>query len=170
LTIRSSLDNVWLWIREASVEIVSVAFIEKVGITKDAAGYLMLGFEESLKSHVDTIHSGALFTLAEAASGAALQVRFPQLADHAIPVIRDAQITYRQPATTAVKAYPSVSDAAVQRFEQRFARKKRATITVDVDVKDCSGLLVCNGQFKWLVIGDRTSQDRRFSPAPGKIS
>jgi acyl-coenzyme A thioesterase PaaI-like protein len=151
------------------VEIVSVAFIAKVGIAKDAAGHLTLDLDESLESHVHTIHSGALFTLAEAASGEALQLRFPGLADHVVPVIRDAQITYRQPATTRVTAYPSISDEAVQRFEQRFTRKNRATIAVDVEVKDCSGLLVCNGRFNWLIPGNGRPDSRRFLSTRAKI-
>ncbi|MGD8310878.1 MAG: YiiD C-terminal domain-containing protein [Chromatiales bacterium] len=151
------------------MEVISVAFIEKVGIAKDAAGHLMLDLDESLESHVHTIHSGALFTLAEAASGEALQVRFPSLADHVVPVIRDAQITYRQPATTLVTAYPSISDEAVQQFEQRFARKNRATIAVEVDVVNCSGVLVCNGTFNWLILGNGRADNRRFLSTRGKI-
>jgi len=133
------------------MEITSVAFIEKVGVEKDNAGRLMLGCDDSLKSHVQTIHSGALFTLAEAASGEALRVRFPALADQVVPVIRDAEITYRQPATMAVTAYPSISDEAIRTFERRFSRKGRATIEVEVEVKDQEGGIVCSGRFKWLV-------------------
>lgn len=133
------------------MEITSVAFIAQVGITKDRAGRLTLDCDDSVKSHVQTIHSGALFTLAEAASGEALRVRFSALADQVVPVIRDAEITYRQPATSAVTAYPSISDDAIRTFERRFARKGRATIEVEVEVTDQRGVVVCSGRFKWLV-------------------
>jgi acyl-coenzyme A thioesterase PaaI-like protein len=133
------------------MEITAVAFIAKVGIRTDRAGGLMLECDDSVKSHVQTIHSGALFTLAEAASGEALRARFPTLADQVVPVIRDAQITYRQPATSQVTAFPTISDEAIRAFERRFARKGRATIEVEVEVKDQDGRVVCSGRFKWVV-------------------
>lgn len=133
------------------MEITHIPFIEKVGIQKNSDGALELSFDESVQNHLQTIHASALFALAEAASGEALQSNFPELVGKVAPVVRDSQIKFRRPATKPVTAVPSVSDEGVLRFKERFGKKGRSSIAVNVEVRDAEGVVVCAGIFNWFV-------------------
>jgi len=133
------------------VKITDIPFIKKVGVEKSQEGKLGLSFDKSVQNHLQTIHASALFTLAEAASGEALQIAFPELVGKVAPMVRDSQIKFRKPALKAVSATSSIEDESVQKFNLQFEKKGRALITVSVEVKDSDGVLVCSGVFNWFV-------------------
>ncbi len=135
------------------MEIINTPFIKKVGIQKSPKGELVLTFNHSVQNHLQTIHAGALFTLAESASGEILQIKFPELVGKVIPVARDSKIKFRKPATKSVIALPSISEEVIVKFKEQFEKKKRASIEVNVEVKDSEGSLVCAGTFNWFVQG-----------------
>ncbi len=135
------------------MEIINTPFIKKVGIQKSQDGKLELNFNDSVHNHLQTIHAGALFTLAESASGEILQIKFPELVGKVVPVARDSKIKYKKPATMSVIALPSISEEVIVKFKELFKKKKRASIAVDVEVKDSEGSLVCTGTFNWFIQG-----------------
>ncbi len=135
------------------MNIFEIPFFKKVGLQQDADGNLMLDGDVSYHNHLGTIHASALFTLVEAASGAGLMQQFPELLGKVAPVVRDSHIKFKKPAKTAVTAYPSISDEAVEKFKRQFERKNRAPITVDVVAKDTNGTVVCIGSFHWFIQG-----------------
>ena len=133
------------------MEIINIPFVKKVGVQRDQEGNLTLGFDESNQNHLQTIHAGALFALAESASGEALQICFPELVGKVAPVVRDSQIKFKKPAVKSVMAYASIADDSILKFKEQFEKKKRSTISVDVAVKDADGNGVCIGSFNWFV-------------------
>ncbi len=133
------------------MEIIKIPFIKKIGIQKNQEGKLVLALNSSVQNHLQTIHAGALFTLAESASGEFLQIKFPELVGKVVPVVRDSKIKYRKPATKSVMALPSINDEAVIKFREQFEKKNRASIDVDVSLRDSDGSLVCAGTFSWFV-------------------
>jgi len=133
------------------VEIIDTPFVERVGIERTADGGLQLYPAPELENHLRTIHAGALFTLAETASAEALRTGFPELVDKVIPVVRDAQVRLRKPATGVVSAFPSIPAAAQERCRVQLARKGRSSITVDVELRDAGGSALLTGSFTWFV-------------------
>jgi len=122
-----------------------------VGIVRSAEGSLELPFSHSVQNHVQTLHASAQFTLAETASGEILQISFPELVGKAVPVLRDSQIRFRKPAAKAITAHPVVSDEAISRFKERFAKKGRSSISVTVEIRDSEDTVTCVGTFNWFV-------------------
>ena len=133
------------------MDITNLPVIAKVGVRKNSEGFLELPFGDSVQNHLQTIHASALFTLAEAASGDALQKYFPELVGKVIPVLRDSQIKFRKPATTEVTAFPSMSVETIERFNEQLAKKGRALIEVGVEIRDTDNTTICNGNFSWFV-------------------
>ncbi|MDD2830510.1 MAG: DUF4442 domain-containing protein [Sulfuricurvum sp.] len=66
------------------MDILKIPFVEKVGIEQDEKG-LKLIFRSDNLNHIATVHASAQFTLAETASGEALQRLFPDLVGKVIP-------------------------------------------------------------------------------------
>jgi hypothetical protein len=102
-------------------------------------------------NHIKTIHASAQFTLAETQSGMHLQKLFPELEGKVLPVLRDAQITYKKPAIEKIIAYSSATKEATTKFKTQFEKKGRGLIQIDVDIKDINGVLTCQATFSWFV-------------------
>jgi acyl-coenzyme A thioesterase PaaI-like protein len=133
------------------MDITQIPFTEKVGIKRNQDGQLLLDFEKSVQNHLQTIHASALFTLAESASGEMLQITFPEFADKVIPVLRDAQIKFKRPATKLVVAYPSISKDDINKFKEQMNKKGRSLLTVNVHIKDLDNTLIFAGSFSWFI-------------------
>lgn len=133
------------------MDITDIPVINKVGVICSSDGLLELPFNDSVLNHLQTIHASALFTLAEAASGEALQHHFPELVGKVIPVLRDSQIRFRKPATTDVTAHPTITDEISERFKQQLERKGRALVEVGVEIRDRDNGTICIGNFSWFI-------------------
>lgn len=133
------------------MDVTEIPFVEKFGISRAEGGGLELPFTASLQNHLQTLAASAQFTLAETASGDALQQLFPELAGKVVPVLRDSTIKFKQPAKTTVNAFAFVAEETVSRFKAQYARKGRSSISVDVEVKDAEGVVTCVGTFNWFV-------------------
>lgn len=133
------------------MEIIEIPFAKKVGVEKKKDGVFWLNFDESNKNHLKTMHASALFTLAESASGDALQWQFPELVGRAVPVLRDSHIQFKKPASSHVLAMPSIRDESITKFKEQFKRKGRSSIAVEVIVKDLENIAICIGTFNWFV-------------------
>jgi len=133
------------------MNVVEIPFVKKVGIDKNNHGSLQLQFDESVYNHLESIHASAQFTLAETASGEMLQVAFPELVGKVVPVLRDSQIKFRKPALKSIVAFPFIADEPVQKFKEQLLKKGRASISVDVEIKDSEGIVTSMGVFNWFV-------------------
>ncbi|GMR16482.1 MAG: hypothetical protein BMS9Abin31_0819 [Gammaproteobacteria bacterium] len=133
------------------MNVIEIPFVKKVGITKTINNELELPFSNDTHNHLATMHASAQFTLAETASGELLQTVFPELVGKVIPVLRDANVKFKKPAVKNIIAYPSISDESREKFNSQFAKKGRASISVDVDIKDIENTLTCTARYNWFV-------------------
>ena len=140
---------------------MTVPFAHHTGIDKLTEDVLTLRNRTEVHNHLGSIHAGALYTLAESQSGLCLQRLFPALEGVVVPLLRDGSMKYRKPVTDAVYAIADVSDEALERFEEMFARKGRGSITVTVVLKDDSDAVCAEGTFHWYVqkVEDRSVQN-----------
>jgi len=133
------------------MNVLEIPFVKKVGITKNKNAELELTFKEDSHNHLQTMHASAQFTLAETASGELLQTLFPDLVGKVVPVLRDATVKFKKPAMKNIIAYPSISDEDRDKFETQFSKKGRATISIDVIVKDVEGTVTCSASYNWFI-------------------
>lgn len=133
------------------MDVLTIPFVEKVGITRSSDGILELSFDDSISNHIETIHAGAQFVLAETASGDMLLRLFPELIGKAAPLLRDSQIKFKKPAKQTISAYCSVTENAVSKFQEQFARKGRSTILIDVEIRDAGDIVTATGTYNWFV-------------------
>ena len=127
-----------------------IPFAELVGV-KQSDDALSLEFEKKISNHLQTIHAGAQYTLAETASGLYLQELFPELVGKVVPILRESNIKYKKPASTSIKALAKIDDAKKEKFREMFAKKGRALLEVSVEVVDADSSIVANASFVWFV-------------------
>lgn len=128
-----------------------IPFARKIGITVLDDGTMELLSDESIYNHVRTIAASAQFTLAEISSGEYLKQIFPELVGKVVPLLRDSKIKFKKGATVAIRAYPTVDEDSIVKFNSQFERKGRSSIAVSVEVKDMSNDVTCTGTFSWYV-------------------
>lgn len=133
------------------MNIAEIPFVKKVGIKKNIKGEFELPFSASVHNHLQTILASAQFTLAETASGEMLQTMFPELIGQVIPLLRDSKIKFKKPATQSITAFPSVSKESLDSFNHQWSKKRRGSITVNIEIKDTDGTLTCTGSFNWFI-------------------
>jgi len=133
------------------MDVSEIPFAKVVGIVSGTSGNLELPFSERVQNHLQTIHASAQFTLAESASGKELQEQFPELVGKVVPLLRGSQIKFRKPATQTIIAHPSVAQEAVERFRAHLSKRGRASISVQVEVRDREGTVTSTGVFDWFV-------------------
>jgi acyl-coenzyme A thioesterase PaaI-like protein len=142
------------------VNISEVPFVRKMGIRIGGRpSELVLPFCPDYANHLGMWSAGIEFSLAEAASGHFLMERFPGLAGHVLPLLRDAHIRFRRPSRTTLHALPEVSEEQVMAFEAQMQRKGRAKILVDVRVLEGDDSLVAEAGYEWFV--QRIEDDSR---------
>lgn len=116
----------------------AVPFATLVGVevlTVDAgAATARLDERPEVHNHIATLHAGALFTLGEAASGAAMAGAFAPVLLAVRPVAADARISYRRPARgAAVAAARVVGEPAALLTELDGVGKVRFTVEVRIE-------------------------------------
>jgi len=133
------------------MDVLEIPFVKKVGITQAEDGNLELAFSDDTHNHLATMHASAQFTLAETASGEYLKNLFPDLVGKVIPVLRDASVKFKKPAIKTIVAYPSITDETKEKFETQFTKKGRASISVDVEIKDIKNSVTCIAAYNWFL-------------------
>ena len=133
------------------MNVIEIPFVKKVGIAQSSNGNLEPPFSNDTHNHLATMHASAQFTLAETASGEFLQTLFPELVGKVISVLRDATVKFKKPAVKKIIAYPSISDEVRIKFNEQFSKKGRASICVDIDIKDIEGTVTCVASYNWFV-------------------
>ena len=58
---------------------------------------------------------------------------------------------FKKPAIKNISAYPSMSDEAREKFSIQFAKKGRASLSVDVEIKDIEGTVTSVASYNWFV-------------------
>ncbi len=140
------------------MEIVQIPFVKHLGILQQD-DRLWLHPDTVLQNHIGTFHAGAIYTLAETASGMALTRDFPKLAGNVTALLRSSEMRYKSPAKTTLYATAQIDKTEAETFLHRLETRGRASINVHVTVKtEENDLTVMEGIFGWFV-ADNVTED-----------
>jgi acyl-coenzyme A thioesterase PaaI-like protein len=130
------------------VDVTGIPFNRLLGL-KAESGTLTLPANPSYGNHLGTVHAGAQFALAEAASGQWLLDRFGAQAAEDLAVVRHADVKFRRPASGELRAQADVPAEEADRFLDALSRRGRATIEVRVRLLDAGGSVTLEASFEW---------------------
>jgi acyl-coenzyme A thioesterase PaaI-like protein len=103
-----------------------------------------------LLNHVQTQHAGALFTVAESASGACMLGVVGERFSSITPLVRSSTISYRRPAIGPITA-KAASDTERAALYEALSREGRCDFTVRVQLHDKADQLVASAEMAWHV-------------------
>ena len=131
-----------------------VPFATHVGVSVDRVGdgtaVATLPDAEELKNHVGTQHAGALYTVAEAASGAAMAGAMAPFVADAVSVVKQSSSRFVAPARGPITASAvATRDATDVRSEYEISG--RTAFTMQVSLTDGPGIEVAEMDFEWVV-------------------
>ncbi len=130
------------------MDVTAIPFNRFLGLESDGSD-LTLPDEAKYQNHVGTVHAGAQYSLAEAASGQWLLGKFGEAASDYLAVVRHADVKYRRPAAGALTAKADVPAEEAERFRETLERRGRASIAVRVTVCGPDGSVTLEGAFEW---------------------
>lgn len=134
----------------------AVPFASHVGITitsvADGLAMATLADEPFTKNHVATHHAGALFTVAEAASGAALAGVMADVLTEMRPLVTSSTISYRKPAVGVITATASTSKPG-SKARAEYAADGRTGFEIEVSLNNTDGEEVASMTVEWVVSG-----------------
>jgi len=68
-----------------------------------------------------------------------------------VPLLRASTVKYKQLASKEIYAVAFVDDESKEKFEAQFLKKDRASISIEVEVKDSDEVVTMVGEFTWFV-------------------
>jgi acyl-coenzyme A thioesterase PaaI-like protein len=123
------------------LEITSIAEGEATVILPD---------RPELTNHVGSQHAGALFTVAEAASGAAFLGAFAERLGDITPLARSAEISYEKIAKGPIEAMAKLGVPAAEALSTLDAEGK-VVFPCEIVLTDASGQRVATATVQWHV-------------------
>lgn len=114
-----------------------------------------------LTNHVGSQHAGALFTLAETASGAAFVGAFAARLGDVTPLARSAEISYEKIANGPIEATAKLAVPAAEALATLDAEGK-VVFPCEIVLTDASGQQVASATVQWHV---RLNQPTEAEPA-----
>jgi len=130
------------------MNVADIAFNRFLGLRSDGSAVTLLA-DAKFQNHVGTVHAGAQFSLAEAASGQWLLGKFGEAATDHLAVVRRADIKYRRPAVGQLTAKADVPPEEAERFRETLERRGRAAIEVRVEALNEDGSVALEATFEW---------------------
>lgn len=130
----------------------TLPFVRLLGISIDEIGAgtskVSMPDDPKLHNHLGTQHAGALFTLAETASGAAMAGGFAELILGLRPVAKSSRIEYQKVARGATRAEGRVpGDLAA--LKAQLAQDGKVAFPVAVDIFDAEDTLAAQVTVDW---------------------
>jgi acyl-coenzyme A thioesterase PaaI-like protein len=121
-------------------------------ITSVAPGEAVVRLPErvELTNHVGSQHAGALFTVAEAASGAAFVGAFAERLGEVTPLASSAEISYERIAKGAIEASARLGVPAAEALATLDAEGK-VEFPCEIELADGSGTTVATATVHWHV-------------------
>ncbi len=130
----------------------TLPFVRLLGITIESIGYgtseVSMPADPKLNNHLGTSHAGALFTLAETASGAAMAGGFADLILGLRPVAKESRIQYQKVAKGATRASGRVP-GDIDALKATLKAEGKVAFPVEVDIIDAEGTLAAKVQVDW---------------------
>jgi len=130
----------------ASQLVSALPFCSHLGMQPAPAG-VALPDTPQLTNHIGTVHAGAIFTLGEAASGAAAMRDFPR-AFEGLAVVKTATIEFKKPAKGAISAKGSLKEPEAELLA-RLERDGKLSFEVLVSLSDSAGVEVATMVVTW---------------------
>ncbi len=110
----------------------------------------LLPEREELKNHVGSQHAGALFTVAETASGAAFVGAFAERMGEITPLARAAEIAYEKIAKGPIEAAATLGMAKDEALAT-LDREGKVEFPCEVALTDDDGAQVASATVRWHV-------------------
>ena len=130
------------------MDVSAIPFNRFLGLRANGAA-LTLPADPKYHNHLGTVHAGAQFALAEAASGQWLLDHFGEKAADYAAVVRHADAKFRRPAMGELTAQAGASPEEAERFLETLTRRGRAAIEVRVQVLGADGSATLESAFEW---------------------
>jgi len=130
------------------VEVTSVAAGEATAVLPERA---------ELKNHVGSQHAGALFTVAETASGAAFVGAFAERMGDVTPLARSAEISYEKIANGPIEAHATLGVPAGEALTTLDADGK-VVFPCQIELTDAEGQRVATAMVEWHVRLNKPSE------------
>jgi len=132
----------------------AVPFVKHLGleVLEISAGEATVRLPErtELTNHVGSQHAGALFTLAETASGAAFVGAFAERLGDVTPLARAAEISYERIARGPIDASAKLGVPAAEALATLDAEGK-VVFPCEIDLIDAAGERVATATVQWHV-------------------
>jgi uncharacterized protein (TIGR00369 family) len=140
----------------SAVPFAAHAHIEVVEV---GAGLGIARLQEApeVHNHIGSVHAGALFTLGETASAAAMLGVFAEQMSSIRPVTIEVTISYLKIAKGTLVATARTALSA-ERLQNELAAQGRATLDLTVDIADYRGGIVAQMKAKWTVSASKSGR------------
>lgn len=133
---------------------IAVPYISHMGIEvtemSEGAATAVLPDRPELHNHVGSQHAGALFGVAETASGAAFVGAFAVRMGDLVPLARNAEISYVKVARGVVEAKAKLGVPAEEALAT-LDKDGRIDFSVEVEMTDAEGDVVATATVAWNV-------------------
>lgn len=130
----------------------TLPFVKTCGIQIDEIGpgtsRASMPEDSKLNNHLGSQHAGAMFTLAETASGAAMAGGFADLIMGLRPVAKEVRIQYLKVAQGATHARARVP-GDIAALKQVLQSEGKVAFPVEVEIIDASDVVVATVQVDW---------------------
>ncbi len=111
----------------------------------------MLALKENLQNHVHSFHAAAIFSLAEATSAQFLINTFKIFENTVVPLLRATNTKYKKPGLTNIYAKAMLMNETKEEIITQLNNKKRALVTIKVEVIDEADFIIFTGTFEWFL-------------------
>ena len=146
-------------IAQGMTHAVPFAAFLNLEITEVSAGEAVVRLPEraELTNHVGSQHAGALFTAAEAASGAAFVGAFAERMGDVTPLARGAEISYEKIARGPIEAKARLGVPAEEALATLDAEGK-VVFPCEIELTDAKGQRVATATIQWHVRRNQPTQ------------
>ncbi|WP_273145428.1 DUF4442 domain-containing protein [Oceanicaulis alexandrii] len=134
---------------DKSVPFATVTGVELVEVSPER-GVARLAKRPEVENHIQTMHAGAMFTLGEAASGAALGGVLGDQLMAARPVAADASIKYLKTGKTDLTA-TAVANSDAEAIRKELADVGKVVFDIKVAITDAEDVTVAEMVVNWHV-------------------
>lgn len=109
---------------------------------------------EAVSNHINSMHAGAMFTLGEAASGAAMAGALAPVILDMRPVAATGEIAFKKVAVGRLTAHAKTSQDGAT-LMQTIKEDGKVAFDVEVDIRNAAGDTVCEMTVNWYVSANR---------------
>ena len=136
------------------MHVTEIPIHKLMGMQLAAAGaphILELPESPLLLNHVESIHAGVQFALAEACSGEFLLRHFGSDPREVFAVLRTSKVKFRGPAHGNLRASARLEEKPGAPPTDELASRGRTFAAVLVEVTDANGVVTMSGRYEWFL-------------------